>query len=125
MIDRYKKLIADVRSIDAAQVPHDTNLLAIIKEAVLGFTALWAQLEYNTPNITLDKALDIISRWRVAGTSKNAEDDKETKNVANFVSDAPNWKKKAFAKQAKAGYRDKSEKCLEQRRCLVSDKKGT
>jgi hypothetical protein len=44
MIDRYKKLIADVRSIDAAQVPYDTNL--IIKEAVLEFTALWAQLEY-------------------------------------------------------------------------------
>ena len=85
---------------------------------------MWAQLEYNTPNITLDKALDIISRWRVAGNSKKAEVDRDTKHVANFASDSPNWKKKAFAKQAKTGYRDKSEKFSEQRCCLVCDRKG-
>ena len=84
MIDRYKTLIADVRSIDAAQVPHDTNLLAIIKEAVLGFTALWVLLEYNTPNINLEKAMDIISRCRVVGY-KNAEAARDTKNVANCL----------------------------------------
>ncbi len=42
MIDRFKKLIADVRSIDAAQMPSDTNLLAITKKLILGFTALCA-----------------------------------------------------------------------------------
>jgi len=93
MTDRYKKLISDVRSIDDTQVPSDTNLLAILKESVVTFSNLWAQLEYNTPNINYDKAIDIISRWRVGGVSQN-QSTSNAKAVANFMSDKQScWKK--------------------------------
>ena len=95
MVDRFRKLISDVRAIDAAQVPSDTNLLAVLKESIVTVEGLWSQLEFNTPNITLDIAMDIISRWRTAKQSSGVKTRSET--VANFRSmpPSPNWKKKA------------------------------
>ncbi len=72
MVDRLKKMISDVRAIDPTQVPSENNLLAILKESVLPITALWGKLEFNTPGITLEIAMNIISRWRVAGGNQNS-----------------------------------------------------
>ncbi len=102
-----------MRSIDLLQVPHDTNL--------------WAQLECNGPNVNLDKALDIISYWHIPSMTQISEIARGTRTVAKFMRDNPewkrDWKKKAFAKQSKSGHRV-SEKLIQQRRCLVCDKKG-
>ena len=119
MIDRFKKLIADVRAIDPTQVPSENNLLAILKESVIPITALWAQLQFNTVGINLEIAMDVISQWRVAGNSEVV-----SRTVANFMGDNPAWKKKAFAKQAKAGNQRKTDKFTESRDCLVCKKKG-
>ncbi len=65
MINRFKKLIADVKyqpDVGAAE----TNLLAILKESVIPIAALWSQLEFNTVGITLEIAMDVISRWCIA-----------------------------------------------------------
>ena len=35
-VDRFKKLIGDVHSIDPKQVPTDVNLVGILKEALSG-----------------------------------------------------------------------------------------
>ena len=66
MIDRFRKLISDVRMIDASQVPSDKNLLTVLKESIVTVEGLWSQLDFNAPDITLKIAMDIISRWRTA-----------------------------------------------------------
>ena len=40
-VDRFKKLIGDVHSIDPKQVPADVNLMGILKEALSGNEVLW------------------------------------------------------------------------------------
>ena len=62
-IDGFKKLIGDVRSIDPTQVPTDVNLMGVLKEAVFSEQVLWGHLQF-TDNITLDKMLEIISKWK-------------------------------------------------------------
>ncbi len=70
MIDRFRKLIANVRAVDPTQVPSDTNLLGMLIESVIPITALWSRLEFNTVGINLEIAMDVISRWRIAGNSQ-------------------------------------------------------
>ncbi len=62
-IDRFKKLIGNVWSIDPLQVPTDVNLMGILKEAVSNELLLWGHLQF-TDNITLDKMLEVISNRR-------------------------------------------------------------
>ena len=56
MIDRFRKLIADVRAIDPAQVPSDTNLMAVLKHSIEKFENLWVHLEYDD-KMNLDSAI--------------------------------------------------------------------
>jgi len=120
MIDRFRKLISDVRAIDAAQVPSDTNLLAVLKESIVSFEGLWSQLEFNTPNINLELAMDTISRWRTEAHTPQSE--VMSRTVANLPTN-PNGKKKAYSKQVKSGNR-RPEKYAETRNCLVCKKQG-
>jgi hypothetical protein len=90
-----------------------------LKESVIAIPALWSQLEFLTVGINVEIAMDVISRWRVAG-----ETEVVSRTIANFMSDNPAWKKKAFAKQAKAGNQRKTDKFTESRDCLVCKKKG-
>ena len=75
-------------------------------------------MEFNTVGINLEIAMDVISRWRIAGNTQ------VSRTVANFMSDNPAWKKRAFAKQAKAGNQRKTDKFTESRDCLVCKRKG-
>ena len=84
MIDRFRKLIADVRAIDPAQVPSETNLTAVLKNSILSIENLWVHLEY-TENMSLDKMCEIITRWRGAGSNLVVSEP-----VANFVG-KPGW----------------------------------
>ena len=61
---------------------------------------------------------DIITRWRGAGSNLGVSEP-----VANFVGQ-PDWKKKAYVKQAKNMSGRKFEKSGEKRKCLVCDKVG-
>ena len=47
-IDRFRKLVDDVRSIDEAQVPTDLNLMGALKKAMLDDVVLWGNLEFNS-----------------------------------------------------------------------------
>ncbi len=40
-VDRFKKLIGNIRAIDPKQVPTDIALCGILKEVVVGETILW------------------------------------------------------------------------------------
>ena len=48
-VDRFKKLIGDVRSIDLKQVPTDVNLMGILKEAL----SLWGHLMFEITKSTI------------------------------------------------------------------------
>ena len=67
-IDRFHKLISDVRSLAPVQV-----LMAILKEAIIvaDIQQLWSHLEFD-PVMNVEKMCDIISRWRVAGASSSS-----------------------------------------------------
>ena len=69
-IDRFKKLISDVRALPPVQVPDDVSLMGILKEAIFVQKKqhLWSHLEY-TPNINLETMIDVISRWCNMGTN--------------------------------------------------------
>ena len=90
-IDNFRKLIGDVRSIDPMQVPTDVNLMGVLKKAVSSELVLWAHLNF-ADNITLDKMLDVISKWK-SKTSKS-----ESTAVANYTDLSGNLKK-AYGKK--------------------------
>ena len=75
-------------------MPSETNLTAGLKNSILSIENLWVHLEY-TENMSLDKMCEIITRWRGAGSNLVVSEP-----VANFVG-KPDWKKKAYVKQAK------------------------
>ena len=109
MIDRFDKMIADVRAIDPAQVPSDTNLMAVLKRSIEQFENLWLHLEYDE-KMELERMCDIITRWRGSGSNLA-----NSKHVANFVG-KPDWKKKGNVKQANSGRN--FEKSGEKRKCV-------
>ena len=74
MVDRFKKLVADVRAIDPAQVPSEINLMAVLKKSIEPIENLWAHLEFDD-HMDLDKMCDTIIRWCGSGA-----------NLANFKS---------------------------------------
>ena len=43
-IDRFKKLVGEVRSIDAKEVPTDIGLMGVLKEATREKESLWAHI---------------------------------------------------------------------------------
>ena len=62
-IDRFKKLIGDVRSIDPKQVPTDVNLMGILIEALSGNEVLWGHLTF-AKNISLEEMMDTVAKWK-------------------------------------------------------------
>ena len=62
-VDRFKKLIGDVRSIDPKQVPTDVNLMGILKEALSGNEVLWGHLAF-AKNISLEEMMDTVLKWK-------------------------------------------------------------
>ena len=62
-IDRFKKLIGDVRSIDPKQVPTDINLMGVLKEALSENEFLWGHLTI-TKNISLEEMMDTVVKWK-------------------------------------------------------------
>ena len=80
-IDRFKKLIGDVRSIDPKQVPTDVNLMGILKEALSGNEVLWGHLTF-AKNISLGEMMDTVSKWK----SKSQKAQISDSAVVNFSS---------------------------------------
>ena len=63
-IDRFRKLVDDVRSIDEAQVPTYLNLMGVLKKAMKSEEVLWGNLEFNSEGMSLSRMMDIISKWK-------------------------------------------------------------
>jgi len=96
-VDRFKKLIGDVRSIDPKQVPTDVNLMGILKEALSGNEVLWGHLTF-AKNISLEEMMDTVSKWK----SKSQKAQTSDFAVANYSS-LPGHLKKAQAKKQRSG----------------------
>ena len=119
-IDRFRKLVDDVRSIDETQVPTDLNLMAVLKKAMLDDVVLWGNLEFNSDNMSLSRMMDIISKWK-------PKDSKKSSAVANY-SALPGNLKKAHAKKQNSGRGSGKDKIgravVETRACLACKKVG-
>ena len=61
-IDRFRKLVDDVRSIDEKQVPTDLSLMGVLKTAMLSDKVLWGNLQLNQSTMTLSHMMDTISK---------------------------------------------------------------
>ena len=68
-VDRFKKLIGDVRSVDPNQVPSDLNLMGVLKEALSGNEILWGHLTL-AKNITLPDMMDTVAKWKSSKSQK-------------------------------------------------------
>ena len=111
-IDRFKKLVSEVRSIDAQQVPTYIGLMAVLKEA-------WAHFHF-AKNMSLDEMLETIAKWKPK--AKRSSD-----AVANYTA-LPGNLKKAFAKKQSSGRGSGKDKVgrvvVETRACLACKKVG-
>ena len=96
-IDRFKKLIGDVRSVDPKQVPTDINLMGILKEALSENEVLWGHLTL-AKNISLEEMMDTVSKWK----SKSQKAQISDSAVTNYSSQ-PGYLKKAHAKKQRSG----------------------
>ena len=76
-IDRFRKLVDDVRSIDETQVPTDLNLMGVLKKAMLGHMVLWGNLEFNSDNMSLIRMMEIFPKWK-------PKESKHSNDVANY-----------------------------------------
>ena len=90
-IDRFKKLIGDVRAIDAEQVPTDINLMGILKESVSSELVLWGLLTF-TKDITLEDMMNTVAKWKTKPTVHSSDS-----AVANYS--GPGNLKKAYGKK--------------------------
>ena len=61
-IDHLKKLVGEVRSIDAQQVRTDIGLMGVLKEAMREEESLWAHIHLSK-NMSLEEMTDIIAKW--------------------------------------------------------------
>ena len=116
-IDRFKKLIGDVRSIDPKQVPTDVNLMGILKEALSGNEVLWGHLTF-AKNISLEEMIDTVSKWK----SKSQKAQISDSAVANYSS-----LKEAHAKKQRSGRASSSDNFTdreETRACLACKQVG-
>ena len=115
-IDRFRKLVDDVRSIDESEVPTDLNLMAVLKKAMLDNVVLWGNLEFNT----LSRMMDIISKWK-------PKDSKKSSAMANYSALPGNLKKAHAKKQASGRGSDKDKinrAVVETRACLCCKRVG-
>ena len=123
MIDRFRKLISDVRAVDPVQVPSEANLMSVLKNSVLQFESLWVHLEYDKL-MDFETMCDIITRWRGSGAnSANFKSVAELGTIANFVNDNSN-KPKRDLKKFNKDKKDFGKQSIEKRRCLVCDRQG-
>jgi hypothetical protein len=120
MVDRFNKVMGEIRSIDASQLPTDLNLMGILKNAVKKVPILYAFLEYHqSPNLM--DFLSMVTKWNL--------DDKATDSsaVANYTN-LPGNLKKAYGKKQRSGRGggkdDVARVVKENRTCLVCDRKG-
>ena len=60
-IDRFKKLVGEVRSIDPKQIPTEINLMGVLKEAMQEEESLWAHIHLSK-NMSLDELTEIIAK---------------------------------------------------------------
>ena len=99
-IDRFTKLVDDVRSIDESQVPTDLNLMGVLKKAMLDQDGvLWDNLQFNSDGMSLSRMMDVISKWKPKETKKSNA-------VANYFA-LPGNLKKAHAKTQSSGPRQR------------------
>jgi len=93
--------------------------MGILKEAVSSELVLWGHLQF-TDNITLDKMLEVISKWK----SKTSKSDSNA--VANYTA-LPGNLKKAYGKKQPSGRgsgKDQVARGVETRACLACAKVG-
>ena len=115
-IDRFKKLVGEVRSIDVQQVPTDIGLMAVLKEAMKDEESLWAYLHF-TKSMSLDDMLETIAKWKPK--AKRSSD-----AVANYTALPGNLKKANAKKQAsgRGSGKDKIGRAVvETRACLQNE----
>ena len=117
-IDRFRKLVDDVRSIDEAQVPTDLNLMGVLKKATMNKDVLWGNLQFNSKGMC--RMMDIISKWK-------PKKSKKSNAVANY-SALPGNLKKAHAKKQNSGWSSGKDKItrgvVETRACLACKRVG-
>ena len=120
-VDRFKKLIGDVCSIDPNQVPTDVNL-RWVNEALSGNEVLWGHLTF-AKNISLEEMMDTVAKWK----SKSKKEQISTDSTVANYSALPGYLKKAAAKKQRSGRasgqdnfadREETRACLE---CKRSD----
>ena len=118
-IDRLKKLVGEIRSIDPGQVPTDINLMGVLKEAMKNEESLWAHIHLSK-NMMLDEQMEIIAKWKPKAT-------RSSEAVANYLELSGN-KKKAHARKQKSGRGSGKYKIyravVETRACLACKKVG-
>ena len=121
-IDRFKKLIGDVRSIDPKQVPTDVNLMGVLKEALSENEFLWGHLTI-AKNISLEEMMDTVVKWK----SKTQKAQISTDSAVANYSAMPGYLKKAAAKKQRSGRasgQDNFADREETRACLACKKVG-
>ena len=117
-VDRFKKLIGDVRSIDPKQVPSELNLMGVLKEALSGNEILWGHLTL-AKDITLPVMMDTVAKWKSSKSQKSAA-------VANYTDLSGNLKK-AYGKKQSSGRgsgKDQVARRVETKACLACEKVG-
>ena len=118
-IDRFTKLVDDVRPIDEAQLPTDLNLMGVLKKAMMNEDVLWGNLQFNSKGMSLSRMMDIISKWK-------PREPKKSSAVANY-SALPGNLKKAHAKKQNSGRGSGKDKIgravVETRACLACKRK--
>ena len=118
-VDRFKKLVGEIRLIDEKQVPTDIGLMGVLKESMRDEDLLWAHI-HLTKNMSLEDMIEIIAKWKPKAK-------RSSEAVANY-SALPGNLKKAHAKKQNSGHGSGKDKIgravVETRACLACKKVG-
>ena len=119
-IDRFKKLVGKVRSIDAKQqVPTEIGLMGVLKEEMKDEESLWAHIHLSK-NMSLEELTEIIAKWKPKAKRSSGA-------VANY-SALPGNLKKAHAKKQNSDRGSGKDKIgrvvVETRACLACKRVG-
>ena len=112
LIDRFNKITLGVTAIDAAQMPTEIQLIAILKNSISGaYKLLHVMLEVMV-NLTLVQLKEKFINWEAKHEVGGAAEVQGTvRDIANFAgSGLDNTRKKAFVKKIKAGYKNEGAK---------------
>jgi uncharacterized membrane protein YgcG len=105
LIDRFNKITLGVTAIDAAQMPTEIQLIAILKNSISGtYKLLHVMLEVMV-GLTLPQLKERFLNWEPKHEVGGSAETTVVRSVANFAgSGLDNRRKKAFVKKTKAGY---------------------